>query len=145
MVRQLYLNFLLLNWYTIINYIHTWVPHLIFLNQHVFVTLVCLCTHTWKSTLLPFSPNATTNSSSSSKAASSRYFSSSASKSLNVNVLRLRVLSTRFAAGRRALRYDDDDGDEDDEGVEYGHNKEIAVLDLYNQCERRSTYCACSG
>ncbi|KAB2624155.1 hypothetical protein D8674_015815 [Pyrus ussuriensis x Pyrus communis] len=92
---------------------------------------------------LPFSPNATTNSSSSSKAASSRYFSSSASKSLNVNVLRPRVLST--PARRRALRYDDDDGDEDDKGVEYGHNKEIAVLELYSQCERRSTYCACNG
>ncbi|TQD70928.1 hypothetical protein C1H46_043537 [Malus baccata] len=63
----------------------------------------------------------------------------------NVNVLRPRVLSTRFAARRRALRYDDDDGGEDDEGVEYGHNKEIAVLGLYSQCERRSTYCACNG
>lgn len=32
------------------------------------------------------------------------------------------------------LRYDDDE--DDDEDVEYGHNKEIAVLELYSQSVR---------
>ncbi|KAM1520588.1 hypothetical protein ACFX10_010946 [Malus domestica] len=82
----------------------------------------------------PFSPNATTITSSSSESAATRYFSTCRASAFNVNAFRPRGLSTRCAARRRVLRYDDDE--DDDEDVEYGHNKEIAVLELYSQSVR---------
>ncbi|KAL5763126.1 hypothetical protein ACOSP7_019390 [Xanthoceras sorbifolium] len=47
-----------------------------------------------------------------------------------------RVLSGTRCSARRRVRYDsDDDGDEDGE-EEYGHNEEIAMLELYTQSAR---------
>ncbi|CAL5400048.1 uncharacterized protein LOC114272839 [Camellia sinensis] len=44
--------------------------------------------------------------------------------------------STHCRARRRVVRYNDEDEDDDDEEFEYGHNAEIAMLELYSQSAR---------
>ncbi|XP_015895389.3 uncharacterized protein LOC107429249 [Ziziphus jujuba] len=50
------------------------------------------------------------------------------------NLNQVRVLSTPCAA-RRRVRYEEDEEEEDD-GEEYGHNEEIAMLEMYSQNAR---------
>ncbi|KAI8020923.1 hypothetical protein LOK49_LG03G01028 [Camellia lanceoleosa] len=45
-------------------------------------------------------------------------------------------MSTHCRARRRVVRYNDEDEDDDDEEFEYGHNAEIAMLELYSQSAR---------
>ncbi|XP_038721870.1 uncharacterized protein LOC120013953 isoform X2 [Tripterygium wilfordii] len=56
------------------------------------------------------------------------------SKPINLSSISQRAsMSTNVCRARRRVRYEDAEGEGEGEGEEYGHNKEIALLEMYSQ------------
>lgn len=56
--------------------------------------------------------------------------------SANIEAPSVPTRSARCSARRRSVRYGGEDGDEEEEEDNYGHNEEIAKLELYSRAAR---------